>query len=149
MLSFIRISNEWSDNDVLQLRFEVCDGESTFINSAYASLDWFRNVAGALEGFGKQVYGGLYDMEAGTPGPEFADGAFVGRFHWFKPTELFISTRQQSDFFTFKDNRVAREATLFLRTEPALLDRFIVELRAAHDQRQPQATLGCVPLHGA
>ena len=149
MLSFIRVSRKRSDDDVMQLQFEVCDGASTVINSAYAGLDWFANLAVALESFGRQVYGGLYDMEAGTPGPAFADGAFVARFHWFKPTDLLISTRQQSEFFEFKGNQVAREATLFLRTEPALLDRFIAELRAAHDGRQPEATLGCIPVHAA
>ena len=68
-------------------------------NSAYVSPDWFAETADALERFGRQVHGGLYDLDAGTPGPEFADGATVARFHWYRPTQLFISTQQESDFF--------------------------------------------------
>ncbi|MGH9718971.1 MAG: hypothetical protein ACRD8O_02070 [Bryobacteraceae bacterium] len=148
MATFIRISPDWSDEDVLQLRIEVSDGASTFVSSAYVSPDWFGETADALERFGKQVYGGLYDMEAGTPGPEFAGGSFLARFHWYKPTGLFISARHESDFFDFKGHQVANEAKLFLRTEPALLDRFIAELRAVGPSRGSVVTLTCIPLDG-
>jgi len=146
---FIRISTTWSDDDALQLQFEVFDGASTSVNSAYAPLDWFSAAANALERFGQQIHGGLHDLEAGTPGPEFAGGAFVARFHWYKPTALFISTRQQSDFFEFKGNQVAREATMFLRTEPGLLDHFVANLRAAGTRQRSDAMLECVRLGGA
>jgi hypothetical protein len=149
MTSFIRIAINWSDEDVWQLRLEVSDGASTFVNSAYVSPEWFGDTADALERFGKQVYGGLYDMKAGAAGPEFADGAFVARFHWYKPTEPFISTWQESGFVEFKGHHVASEANLFLRTEPVLLDRFTAELRAASPGRDSVATLQCIPLHSA
>jgi hypothetical protein len=144
----IRISSTWSDEDVLQLQFEVSDGASTFVCSTYVAPDWYAETATALERFGKQVYGGLYDMQAGTAGPEFAEGAFDARFHWYKPTELFISTRQESGFFDFKGLHVASEGRLFLRTEPALLDRFVAELRAASPSDRSVATLACIALHG-
>ena len=149
MNPLIRISGDWSDEDVLQLQFEVCDGTSTFVSSAYASFDWFADSSAELEQFRTSIYGGLYDLNVGTPGPEFAGGAFVARFHWYKPTELLISTRQESDFFPFKGSQVARTGTSFLRTEPALLDRFVAELRAAGGRHRSDAVLECVPLHGA
>ncbi len=92
MNSFIRFATIWSDDDVLQLQCEVCGGASTAVNCACAGLDWFAESASSLKNFGEQVYGGLFDLEAGTPGPEFAGGAFVARFHWYMPTKLFIST---------------------------------------------------------
>jgi hypothetical protein len=146
MPSSIRISHKWSDEDVAQLEFVVSDGQSTSVTSAYVGLDWAQEVANELKAFARQVHGGIYDLEAGTPGPEFADGAFLARLHWFTPARLLIATRQQSDFFEFKGNQVATEATLFLRTEPALLDRFIDELRALHNHQREDATLECVLL---
>lgn len=148
MTSFIRISKKWQDEDVLQVRIKVSDGASTFVNSAFVSLDWFANTADALERFGRQVHGGLYDLQAGTPGPEYADGSTVVRFHWYRPTQLFISTRQESDFFEFKGHQVAGAATMFLRTEPGFLDRFTAELRAANGTLDGEATLECIPLQG-
>ena len=144
----IRIAKRWQDDDVLQVQVEVCDGSSIFANAAYVSLDWFADIADALERFGTQVYGGLYDLTAGTSGPEFAEGAIVARFHWYRPTQLFISTRQESDFFEFKGNEVASTATMFLRTEPGLLDRFTAQLRAASGRQDGEATLECIPLDG-
>src|SRR5215212_6988839 len=107
MTSYLRVSTKWSDDDVLQLQIGVSDGDSTFVNSAYVALDWFAEVADALERFSRQVYGGLYDLTAGTRGPEFADGALVARFHWYKPTRLLISTWQEADYFSFKGTEVA------------------------------------------
>jgi hypothetical protein len=148
MSSHIRVSERSRDENLLQLQFEVYDGSSTFINSAYADLDWFGTAADELHRFARQIYGGLYDLDVGMSGPEYADGAIAVRFHWFRPTELYVATWQQSSFFEFKGNQVASEASLFLRTQPALLDRFIAELRSAHRQQQEEATLDCIPLSG-
>src|SRR5689334_11900503 len=117
----IAITRTWSDNDVAQLKFEVCDGMSAFTNEAYVSLDWATNAATALRTFGRQIHGGLFNLEAGEGGREYASGAFRARFHYYKPTHLLISTWQQGEFLSFKGNEVAAEATMFLRTEPGLL----------------------------
>ena len=147
MQSFVRISRGWEDDDVFELAIEVCDGSSTVLTSAYEWLGWFATVADGLERFGKQIHGGLFDLEAGNFGSEYANGALTARFHWFRPDRLLIATRQQSDFFEFKGNQVASEAQLFLRTEPALLDRFVDDLRAVHRKQRPDATLACIPLY--
>ena len=99
MLPRITITRTWSDNDVAQLTFEVCDGVSVFTNQAYASPDWGAAAAAALRVFGEQIHGGLFDLEGGNEGPEYASGWFRARFHYYKPNQLLISTIQQGDFF--------------------------------------------------
>jgi hypothetical protein len=146
MLPRIAITRTWSDNDVAQLTFEVCDGVSVFANEAYASLDWGATAAAALRTFGHQIHGGLLNLEAGDGGPEYASGSFRARFHYCKPNQLLISTIQQGDFFSFKGSQVAPTATMFLRTEPSLLDQFIAALPALDASHGGQAVLQCVPL---
>src|SRR5690242_15246214 len=102
MLPRIAIIRTWSDNDVAQLTFEVCDGVSTFANEAYVGHDWAANAAEALRTFSRQIHGGLFNLEASEGGPEYASGAFRARFHYYKPTHLLISTWQQGEFFAFK-----------------------------------------------
>jgi hypothetical protein len=70
MIPRITITRTWSDNDVAQLTFEVCDGVSVFTNEAYAALDWGAAAAAALRTFGEQIHGGLFDLEAGKEGLE-------------------------------------------------------------------------------
>lgn len=146
MLPRITITRTWSDNDVAQLTFEVCDGVSVFANEAYASLDWGATAAAALRTFGQQIHGGLFNLEAGEEGPEYASGSLRARFHYYKPNQLLISTIQQGDFFSFKGSQVAPTATMFLRTEPSLLDQFITALLALDASDGGQAVLQCVPL---
>ena len=146
MLPRIAITRRWSDNDVAQLAFEVCDGVSLFTNEAYASLDWGATSATALRTFGRQIHGGLFNLKAGEGGPEYASGSFRARFHFYNPNQLLISTSQQGDFFSFKGGEVAPTATMFLRTEPALLDRFIAALPALDASDGGQAVLECISL---
>jgi len=47
----------------------------------------------------------------------------------------------QSDFQEFSMNKVASEATMYLKSEPALLDRFISDLRAIDAKTAEEATL--------
>ena len=146
MLPRITITRTWSDNDVAQLTFEVCDGVSVFTNEAYASLDWGAAAAAALRTFGEQIHGGLFDLEAGKEGLEYASGSFRARFHYYKPNQLLISTIQQGNFFGFKGSQVTPTVTMFLRTEPALLDRFVTALPALDGSDGGQAILECVSL---
>ena len=146
MLPRITITRRWSDNDVAQLAFAVCDGVSVFTNEAYVPLDWGATAAAALRVFGRQIHGGLFNLEAGQGGPEYASGSFRARFHYYKPNQLLISTSQQGDFFPFKHGEVASEAKMFLRTEPGLLDRFIATLPRLDASDGEQAALECIPL---
>jgi len=140
----ISVKRTWSDADVVQLSFEVCDGKSSFVVEAYAGLDWGTASAKNLKAFGEQIHGGIYDLEAGDDGPEYAGGAFRARFHWFRPRALLISTTQQGDFFEFKGAQVSDEAKMFLRTEPGLLDQFVAALPALDRCDGEEAVLQCV-----
>jgi hypothetical protein len=143
----IAITRTWSDSDVAQLRFEVCDGASLFVNEAYAPLDWGAVTASALRTFGQQVHGGLYDLKADEEGIEHASGYIRARFHWYKPDQLLISTWQQGAHFPFKGGEVAADSKFFLKTEPALLDRFVAALPSL-DAQGVVVKLECVRLHG-
>jgi hypothetical protein len=140
----IRLVKKWSDEDVIDLRFEVCEDRSLFVNTAYAPTDWFESAATALRTFGRQIHGGIYDLQAGEFGPEFANGAFLARFHFPTPGRLFISTHQQSDYMDFKGSKVASDAHLYLASEAVLLDRFIEELSALNRGQREDAILECV-----
>ena len=142
----IAIRRTFTDADVFRHAFEVCDGSSSFVTEAFTPIDWGANSAKTLRIFSRQVHGGIFDLEAGTEGPEYASGAFRARFHFYKPTDLLISTMQQGDFFPFKTREVATEAKMFLRTEPALLDRFISALPALDRPDGGEAVLECVSL---
>ena len=144
----IEIRRKWSDDDVLLLTIQVRDGTSLFVNEAYVSRAWGSDAAEALRTFGRHVYGGIFDLQAGTEGPEYASGAFRARFHYHAPNHLLISTTQQGDHFPFKNFQVATEARMFLRTEPALLDRFVSALPALDRNDGADAALECVPLRG-
>lgn len=144
----LAIARTWADQDVAELAFTVCDGTSQVVTSAYVGLDWHTEAATALATFARQIHGGVYDLEAGKPGREFASGAFHARFHFHKPSALFISTFQQSDYFEFKGDWVASEARLFLRTEPGLLDEFVNALAGLNHERSARALLRCIPLLG-
>ena len=146
MVPIPTIRRTFTDADVFRHAFEVCDGTSLFVSEAYASIDWGETSANALRAFSRHVHGGLFNLEVGNGGPEYASGAFRARFHFYKPTDLLISTTQQGEYFPFKAREVATEAKLFLRTEPALLDRFIAELPALDRPDGGVASLECVPL---
>ncbi len=68
-------------------------------------------------------------------------GAFHARFHFHKPGKLYISCKQQSEFEEFTVTKVASEATLYLKTEPALLDNFIEALRSMSAHKREEAYL--------
>ena len=93
MLPHSAITRIWSDDDVAQLSFEVCDRVSTFTSEAHVTLEWGATAASALRILVGQIHGGLFTLEAGDGGPEYASGAFRARFHYYKPTHLLISAR--------------------------------------------------------
>jgi len=130
MVKGIRISRVWSDHDVVELSVEVSDGISSFSNRAYVGRLALGQIASNLEGFKNQIHGGILDVRVGEFGPEYASGAFHGRFHFTGAGRLHITCEQESDFTEFGKKNVASRATMYLRSEPALLDRFVEEMRA-------------------
>ena len=144
MNSYLRVTRIWSDDDLLELRIVACDGQSSFTTDAYVSVSWPSETTESLLVFGKQIHGGIYDLEAGEFGPEYANGAVHARFHFETTGRLFVSVSLQGEYRKYKNTDVASEAKLFMRSEPALLDRFAAELLALNVEKGAVAELECV-----
>ena len=143
MKSYLRLTRIWSDDDLLELRVAASDGHSTFTTDAYVSVSWPRETMEALLVFGKHIYGGIYDLKAGAFGPEYAGGALQARLHYETPGRLFVSVTLQGEYQKYKNTDVASEAKLYMRSEPALLDRFAAELLALTVEEGSLAELEC------
>ena len=139
----IYLSRVWFDSDVVRLRIEFSDGKSQFASEVYSAHD-LNDVVEGLSTFKNQMHGGIYDIVLGSFGPEYAGGAFHARLHFQSRGQIFVTVRGQSDFKEFGSKTVASEATLYLRTEPALLDNFIAELDAFRSGKRDDAHLEAV-----
>jgi hypothetical protein len=138
------ITKVWSDDDCVELKVDVSDGTSFFSTKVYVAHKMLVNVLSDLENFKNQVNGGIVDIRFGEFGPEYANGAFHGRLHFAKTNRLYITCRIESDFQEFSINKVAPKATLYLKTEPVLLDNFIAEFRSLKTNNRVEATLQAV-----
>jgi hypothetical protein len=137
----IYLKRIWSDVGFFEVNIEVSDGTSMFSNRVYVGNDRFAEVIPYLEAFSKAIHGGILDIELGKFGPEYASGAFHARLHFAQPGKLYITCRLQSEFKKFSKDEVASEATLYLRSEPALLDNFIAELKSLNANIRDDANL--------
>lgn len=144
MKSNIHIKKIWFDDDVIELRIEVSDGDSTFSNTVYVGHQKFKEVVQDLDTFKQKIHGGIYDITFGAFGPEYANGGFQARLNFHVAGKLNISTYQQSEYKEFSNNKVASEARLYLNSEPALLDSFIVALRSLSAGNSQEATFECI-----
>jgi hypothetical protein len=97
----LRIARIWADNDIVELRIEVADGVSRFVNQVCVGYEHLADTIANLDSFKTHVHGGLLDVRFGEFGPEYANGAFHARFHFPKPGRLFITSRQESGFCEF------------------------------------------------
>ena len=140
----IYVTRIWSDDDMVELEIAVADGTSRFVSRVYVGYPDLADTISRLDAFRSHVHGGLFDMRFGEFGCEYANGAFHARFHFLTPGKLFITIQQESEFHDFGRKRVASSATLYLRTEPALLDRFVGELKRLPSEAQAEACLEAV-----
>jgi hypothetical protein len=134
----------WSDADVIEARITTSDGTSSFTSEVYIGHPSLEEAVIDLTTFKEQVHGGLLDLRFGEFGPEYAGGAFHARLHFPKPGRLYVTCRQQSGFEDFTLTKVASEAMLYVKTEAALLDRFIEELRDVSTQKRDEAYLEAI-----
>ena len=137
----IRITRLWFDVDVVELRICVSDGTSSFSNDVYVDHDTFKEAVSSLQMFRNHSHGGLLNLQFGEFGPEFAKGAFHARFQLLMPGRLFVTCRQESGFEEFANKKVASKATLYVKSEPVLLDRFIEEMVALVARTSAEAEL--------
>ena len=140
----LRLTKIRQDDDVVELRIEACDGVSTFSNKVYAGHQYLRDVVIELETFKDHINGGLYDLRLGEFGPEYASGALHARMHFHDRGKLLVSVNMQSEYSDFGKKNVASEASLYMISEPSLLDSFIQSLRAVSDGHRIDAQLEAV-----
>lgn len=144
MNSGIRISRIWSDDDLVELMVQVSDGTSHFANQAYVGHAALADVISKLDRFKNQLHGGLLDVRFGEFGCEYANGAFHARLHFPRPGRLYVSCRQESEFREFGKKTVASSASMYLQSEPGLLDRFIDQLRDLASGASEEAQLEAI-----
>ena len=140
----IHMTKIWFDEDMVELKIDVSDGISLFSNKVYVAHQTLNDVVSDLGRFREHVHGGLLDIRFGEFGPEYASGAFHARLHFLRPGKLYITCRMESEFAEFSIKNVASNATLYLKTEPGLLDNFISELKALNAKMQEDATLEAI-----
>lgn len=144
MKAGIHFSRVWSDDDMVELEVRVSDGRSSFANPVYVGHVALEQAVSSLRAFKDHVHGGLLDLRFGAFGPEYASGAFHARFHFAVPGRLFVSCDQEYEFGEFARKNVASRASMYLRSEPALLDRFIGELSAVAGGTSEEADLEAI-----
>jgi hypothetical protein len=142
----IALKKIWYDSDVVEFEITTSDGSSQFCVMVYMGHENLKLLIAELNDFKDKLYGGIYDMKFGEFGPEYANGAFRARLHFLTDGRgvLFINVSTESDWHPFGNKEVASQATLYLKSDPALLDRFISELRRVSSGTQDMATLECV-----
>lgn len=134
----------WFDDDVVELKIDSFDGNSLFSNKVYVGHQGMKDLIAELSVFRDHVYGGSYDIQMGEFGPEYASGAFHARLHFHKHSQIHITIKAQSEFEEFGMKNVASEATIYLVSEPILLDNFIAELKALSSGLRDEAKLEAV-----
>lgn len=134
----------WFDDDVIELQIGVSDGTSFFSTNVYVGYQTLDDVVSDIATFRNHIHGGILDIRLGEFGPEYANGAFHARLHFPRPGKLFITCRMESGYNEFSVNKVASTATLFLKTEPVLLDNFLNELKSLNAKGQDEANLEAI-----
>jgi hypothetical protein len=137
----IKFTRIWADEDSLELRIEISDGRSLFVNDIYVGRQLLADTVSRIDVFKDQLYGGLFNLRFGEFGPEYASGALDVRMQFRQRGKLFLRVLAQSEFSRLEDREVASEAKLHLMSEPALLDHFILELRTLSEGSTEQAEL--------
>jgi hypothetical protein len=141
----IRFTKEWSDEEMVELDIEICDGNSLFANRIYVGHRQLHGIVEELHAFKDQIHGGIFNLRFGEFGAEYASGALDARLQCRKQGKILVQISAQSAFERFDEKEVASEAKLYLVSEAALLDRFIDALRAMSEGSSGQAELEAIP----
>jgi hypothetical protein len=146
MKSFISFKKIWEDDDMVELTISISDGKSLFQCDVYVAHQTMTEIVNELGVFKNHVYGGLYDLRFGEFGPEYANGAFHTRFEFHRSGngKLSITAKAESEWDDFTHTKVASNATLYLRTDPALFDNWLRELTSLSNGVSAEASLECL-----
>jgi hypothetical protein len=136
----------WSDSETIELEIHVSDDTSMFVNKIYTESGKLSEINKGLQYFKNDVHGGIFDIQLGAFGPEYASGAFDSRLQYDREGrgKLYIATYQQNEYESFPSNKVASEAKFYLKTEPALLDNFITQFQKMSEEKSEEAYLECL-----
>ena len=140
----IYINNIWMDDSIIELKINANNGHLEFTNKVYISSQDLICIVEELKDFKSKIYGGLYDLQIGTFGQEYANGAFWGRFHFQRKGQICITIKMESDFHEFGKKYIADEAKLYMITEPTLLDEFITTLSKVYEKVGNTSRLKCL-----
>jgi len=146
MKSYIAFKKNWEDEDMVELTMSISDGKSLFQCDVYVAHQTMTEAVNALGVFKNHIHGGIYDLRFGEFGPEYANGAFHARFefHHSGNGKLSITAKAESGWDDFTHTKVASNATLYLRTEPALYDNWSHELASLANGASAEASLECI-----
>jgi len=140
----IKLAKIWADDDMLELRVQICDGRSVFVNQIYVGHKHLAEAVLGLDRFKDQVHGGLFNLRFGEFGPEYASGALDVRMHFRKQGKVLLRVLAESEFSDFDGREIASDATLHLLSEPALLDNFVVAIRMLSEGSREHAELEAI-----
>lgn len=141
MSSGISFTKIWEDDDLLEIRIEMGDGQFRFQNEVYAGHAQLSGFVAALDELRLHIHGGQYEMQFGEFGPQFGGGACQLIFHFDLQGRLFITVHLQSEFFERAGLQVANEGKFHLFSHPAQLDNFVRGLAAIRDRHSDNAVL--------
>lgn len=144
MQEHVTLRKIWQDDDAVEMVVTVSDGTSLFSINVYCSHDHLTRMCKDLEVFRNQVHGGLYDLNLGAFGPEYAAGGFSMRMHFYNNSKLLLTCRMEGEYQEFGKNEVVSKDVLHLRSQPALLNRFFDELKALSRGTSEESILECV-----
>lgn len=124
------IKKIWNDDELFEILVSACDGRSEFQTRIYIGSGQLGELLESLRKFKDQIHGGIYDIEFGKFGPEYASGACLVRLHFSAPGRISITFKGEGEYLDFSNPKfkVASEAKLFFHAEPNQLDSFIEEL---------------------
>jgi len=140
----IKLAKIWADDDMLELRVQICDGRSVFVNQIYVGHRHLAEAVLGLDRFKDQVHGGLFNLRFGEFGPEYASGALDVRMHFRKQGKVLLRVLAESEFSDFDGREIASDATLHLLSEPALLDNFVAAIRMLSEGSREHAELEAI-----
>ena len=141
----IEFKNIWLDDHMFELEIMVFSETSKFTTKVYVGYPNIEKIFEELDVFKTHKHGGLYDMTFGEFGPEYGSGAFTIRFHFQQNGKLNLTIKLQTEYYSFGKKEIADEATMHLKTEPALLDNFVSAIKSISKDVGNEIELSCIP----
>lgn len=140
----IRFRKVWFDENIIELEIIAENQFNRCCTNIYIGKIELKELYTELKAFAPKIYGGIFDMNFGKFGPEYAKGAISARFHFQSGGQINITYKSQSDYYTFGKREIADEFLLHLKTEPSLLDKFIKDIPKLLMEDRADIQLDCL-----